>query len=441
MALTKVTQSMIDAPFFNAQDYGATGDGATDDSAAIQDAVTAACNAQGILYFPSGTYILKTTITFPNKSFILMGAGPTSTYFAADPTTPSITLFDFTGCTGPAKRIRDMSFNGPAPSVYGGTAVKAYGNGFLFDNVWFRGILVGLDAQGSFINTDNCVAEYCFEAAKSTNALDESMWRGWTMYKNETDYVLGGDNKTFTIRDTNCIATKTLVFDVSCNGVLIDGVTVQNDGTAYTPDIFEINGSQNLINNVNITSFGNRGFFFQGAGTIRNRISNVMIYNISNGILFSEASKNSISNITIRDCQSGYGVFFDTCTNNTIENFLLQGNKYNIRIAAANDNALYNGVMSNAVTADFYFPVANADRMFISNVNADFTGVASLPYKMQILSGGQKQVTATAAPTTGTWAVGDVCINSAPASGQPAGWMCTVAGSPGTWKAMANIAA
>jgi hypothetical protein len=230
-----------------------------------------------------------------------------------------------------------------------------------------------------------------------------------------------------------------VVFDLTCNGVLIDGVTVQNDGTGYTPDIFEINGSQNIINNVNINSFGNRAFFFQGAGTIRNRVSNVMIYNVANGILFSESSRNSISNVTIRDCQSGYGIFFDTCTDNIIENFFLQGNNYNVRISAANDNALYNGQMANAQTADFYFPVVNAASMFISNVRANFAGIATLPYKMQTLSGGQKQVLATAAPTTSTWAVGDICVNSTPVVGQPKGWSCTVAGTPGTWVSQGNL--
>ena len=117
MSLTKVTQSMIDSPFGNVKDYGATGDGSTDDSAAIQAAVTDICGAQGILYFPPGNYILKTAITFPNKSFVIFGSGPTATSLAADPTTPNITLFDFSNCTGPSKVVRDMSFNGPAPSV------------------------------------------------------------------------------------------------------------------------------------------------------------------------------------------------------------------------------------------------------------------------------------------------------------------------------------
>ncbi len=47
---------------------------------------------------------------------------------------------------------------------------------------------------------------------------------------------------------------------------------------------------------------------------------------------------------------------------------------------------------------------------------------------------------ATAAPTTGTWAVGDEVKNSAPAEAGAVGskyvitgWICTVAGTPGTW--------
>lgn len=46
----------------------------------------------------------------------------------------------------------------------------------------------------------------------------------------------------------------------------------------------------------------------------------------------------------------------------------------------------------------------------------------------------------TAAPTTGDWAVGDFIKNTAPAEAGGAGskyviigWICTVAGTPGTW--------
>jgi hypothetical protein len=47
----------------------------------------------------------------------------------------------------------------------------------------------------------------------------------------------------------------------------------------------------------------------------------------------------------------------------------------------------------------------------------------------------------TAAPTTGTWKRGDVVMNSTPSAGGTPGWVCVTAGTPGTWKAMSNVAA
>ena len=44
------------------------------------------------------------------------------------------------------------------------------------------------------------------------------------------------------------------------------------------------------------------------------------------------------------------------------------------------------------------------------------------------------------APTTGTWAQGDIRWNTGVAAGGSPGWVCTTAGTPGTWKAMANVA-
>lgn len=48
---------------------------------------------------------------------------------------------------------------------------------------------------------------------------------------------------------------------------------------------------------------------------------------------------------------------------------------------------------------------------------------------------------ASAAPSDGTWAVGDISWRTAPAAGGAPGDVCVTAGSPGTWKAMANVAA
>jgi hypothetical protein len=60
MALTKATYSIIKGAVFNVLDYGATGDGATDDRAACQAAINAAVAAGGgAVFFPAGTYIFN----------------------------------------------------------------------------------------------------------------------------------------------------------------------------------------------------------------------------------------------------------------------------------------------------------------------------------------------------------------------------------------------
>jgi len=46
---------------------------------------------------------------------------------------------------------------------------------------------------------------------------------------------------------------------------------------------------------------------------------------------------------------------------------------------------------------------------------------------------------ATATPTSGNWERGDRLFNSAAAVGQPKGWICTVAGAPGTWVSEGNL--
>jgi hypothetical protein len=45
----------------------------------------------------------------------------------------------------------------------------------------------------------------------------------------------------------------------------------------------------------------------------------------------------------------------------------------------------------------------------------------------------------SAAPTTGTWKLGDIVYNTSPASAGYVGWVCTAAGTPGTWKTFGLI--
>lgn len=86
----------------------------------------------------------------------------------------------------------------------------------------------------------------------------------------------------------------------------------------------------------------------------------------------------------------------------------------------------------------------SASEAYIRGVDkVSVTGNPTLPprHYSHIDAAGKVITHGTAAPTAGTWAVGDVCLNSNPSAGGPPGWVCTTAGTAGTWKAMANLAA
>lgn len=64
-------------PMFNVKAYGATGNGSTDDTAAIQACLNAASN--GTVYFPPGTYVVSSTLVIANAMLVQFACmrGPT----------------------------------------------------------------------------------------------------------------------------------------------------------------------------------------------------------------------------------------------------------------------------------------------------------------------------------------------------------------------------
>jgi hypothetical protein len=93
--------------------------------------------------------------------------------------------------------------------------------------------------------------------------------------------------------------------------------------------------------------------------------------------------------------------------------------------------------------------VAELDEVWIVNLARSMKGgwpsgaaqgdVALLDHQKFKLGGGARIFSSSALPTTGTGAVGDISFNSAPAPGEPLGWVCIGAGSPGTWMGLASI--
>jgi hypothetical protein len=101
MSLTKVSYSMITGASVNVKDFGATGDGTTDDTAAIQAAITFCTNLSNrkqTLYFPAPNAGLYYKITAPlvvNGSLNIVGDGEFSTLIFAVGMTAGQFMIDF----------------------------------------------------------------------------------------------------------------------------------------------------------------------------------------------------------------------------------------------------------------------------------------------------------------------------------------------------------
>jgi hypothetical protein len=126
------------------KDFGAVGDGVTDDTAAIQSALDA---TDGDVLVPPGQYLCSATLTFPLKSGIsLIGQG-VSRESAND--YPCVLLFSHTG--SPAVRIRDSG------QLLKGLVVRATGarSAAPLDAVSFGVLTEAVDTVGgSIANSD-----------------------------------------------------------------------------------------------------------------------------------------------------------------------------------------------------------------------------------------------------------------------------------------------
>lgn len=99
MSLTKATYSMIKGAVFNVLDYGATGDGSTDDTAAITAAYTAAkatFSGPGVIFFPKGIYTvtaLNFDVTDTSVHFLGEGIDCSVLRKRSGTTTPVLKLY------------------------------------------------------------------------------------------------------------------------------------------------------------------------------------------------------------------------------------------------------------------------------------------------------------------------------------------------------------
>ena len=79
IVLSLIVLNVVDSTIFNIREFGATGDGVTDDTTSVAKAIDKCMENGGVLYIPSGMYVIRSTLTFKSDSqYTISGDGMSS---------------------------------------------------------------------------------------------------------------------------------------------------------------------------------------------------------------------------------------------------------------------------------------------------------------------------------------------------------------------------
>jgi hypothetical protein len=254
---------MIEGSPLSVLDFGATGDGITDDTAAIQLAVNSAMSQNKRLYIPKGEYLVSSTITVTNGSGAgLFMYGDTTSNFSVFPSGSTIrytgtsTLLQMNGGASTINSlIKNITFKGNASAI---NAIKINAGWFTtIEECVFQGFLgTGASAVyltynvGSFVGVTkfiNCefalnVAHIYFDKSDTNVLIIDKC-----SFYDHTFGILNGDGTngvaSRNVNITNCLfESVNAAYDIFCYGGaqgwnIINNYFEQNDSAVNSPRI------------------------------------------------------------------------------------------------------------------------------------------------------------------------------------------------------------
>lgn len=306
------------------------------------------------------------------------------------------------------------------------------------------------------------------------------------VYDNEISY---SSNGVFFYKNAiNAMAFRNRIHHVGQDGIIFDTMAATDSVVSES-----INGAKAFNNSISyfgMLDFG-VGVLFKGSVINGSAIDN----KITHGVVNSLASKsnyavnvsndsnptptgpyslsicsNYIKDISSSQVNGGFGInisgvasditVFDNSIENTTNHAVLVGPGVSdidvlYNNAKSCGNAMYafrfEGTVSNTIkrlktignayrqnggtaTGGFYHNYVD-ELVARDNTAGEFTSSAQVASNCTNSYAG-RQYSGTAAPTAGTYRVGDIYWNTAPSFSNPVShWICTVTGTPGTWKA------
>lgn len=294
-------------------DFGAKGDGITDDAPAINAALLAMkktqTNPYNVLYFPAGTYLIDTTLYNPGRNLgddysgmALIGEDPATTIIKAGPQCTS----DMMNLNGWYMRVSRLTFDGNNIAGTGILHSGGFSTGCEWSDLVFKNMYLGLDfSSPTNGQAENAILRCRFEGMKfcginscNWNSLDHWVW--------------------------NCVFT-----DCKKGINLCIGYYQIYDNVFLNSHVFDIGGGNTYqsaaVNNISV---GSKCFWASGPGYLRGN----KIYTAVDS--FYMVGAQMIDNI-IRDGHTHYPVYNIVGLNIVGEQNLLVGNTF------ANAHRLY----------------------------------------------------------------------------------------------------
>lgn len=308
MSLTKVSFSMIDGAWFNVLDYGATGDGVTDDAPAIEAASLAAYTAGGgVLFFPKGTYLLATLSSDPNAN---------NSY---------ITLRDNVSLIGEGIGISVLKVASGQNALYysqNKPNISATKQTTLLKNVTVRGITFDWNGANNLLNSG---------AARRNNASIATLYGAENLFIEENEFKeTPGNQCVYILNNLNIATVPGRNVHVRKNVFMNNGEGLAGNYNTDHTSVYLQNEYSFVVNNVFDTDQGFvKGSAYELHGSHSQGMGN-LINKYGNGCYVSSDISDVEDFLIMGDSCTNMDVFFSmsTKTNHSVNNVRFIGNSY-----------------------------------------------------------------------------------------------------------------
>jgi len=399
--------------FVSVLDFGADPTGAADSTNAIQDAINYAAtlgptSVGNVVYMPPGQYKTTSTITTgvvsPVGQVALVGAGLYATIIKPDG--------DFTVLSVVTSYAETGGFTIEWP-VTAAASIPATRIGVE---------LAGADWQFSYATLKNVTVSYGYRGFILRDWTGQPLGTAFLCTLQQltafrcADWGFYLDSKTgsTTLRMIHCYARG----DNSSGGAQYGkGVYINNFNDIYTEQL----GIDQCLNSW-IQFVNYNVCVMNGTSLEANKMSSAAAVAVNlNGVQ------------TIIDGFKDIANTFDTSGNARV---IFAGVTATLALCGYNEQF---STVAGGTTKYLIAFNAAATQISINDRTVLPTQVLDNGYYANAVYEGNRLSSVGNAPNYGTWVRGDNVLNGVPAVGQPKGWVCTVAGTPGTWVSEGNL--